>query len=353
MAIVTIIGAGMMGSAMAVPARDNGHTVRLVGTHLDGDIIEALKKTGEHPKMRRQLPEGIAFHPVAEMDAALREADVVICGVSSFGVEWFAREALPRIAQGVPVLSVTKGLHLREDASLLSFPDLLEAAQPEGAGHSFCAIGGPCTSYELASRHQTHVVFCGRDAETLRMLRGLLQTGYYHISLSSDVMGVETAVALKNAFALGVTMAIGLAERQEGTGCVGHYNTQAALFGQSVREMDGLLRLLGLGHENLSHGIGDLYVTIFGGRTRMLGTLLGRGLSFRSAMEKLEGITLESVVIAQRIGDALHAMAAQGRANLNDYPLLCHVREIIESRDTANLPWERFATESAGLEHAH
>ena len=45
MAIVTIIGAGMMGSALAFPARENGHTVRLVGTHLDREIIESAKKS--------------------------------------------------------------------------------------------------------------------------------------------------------------------------------------------------------------------------------------------------------------------------------------------------------------------
>ena len=40
MAIVTIIGAGMMGSALAFPARENGNEVRLVGTHLDREIID-------------------------------------------------------------------------------------------------------------------------------------------------------------------------------------------------------------------------------------------------------------------------------------------------------------------------
>ncbi len=35
MAVITIIGAGMMGSGMSRPARDNGHEVRLVGTPLD------------------------------------------------------------------------------------------------------------------------------------------------------------------------------------------------------------------------------------------------------------------------------------------------------------------------------
>jgi glycerol-3-phosphate dehydrogenase (NAD(P)+) len=36
MANVAIVGAGMMGTATAYPLADNGHTVRLVGTHLDG-----------------------------------------------------------------------------------------------------------------------------------------------------------------------------------------------------------------------------------------------------------------------------------------------------------------------------
>lgn len=33
----------MMGSALAFPACDNGYEVRLVGTPLDKDIIEACK----------------------------------------------------------------------------------------------------------------------------------------------------------------------------------------------------------------------------------------------------------------------------------------------------------------------
>ena len=38
MAVITIVGAGMMGSALAFPARENQHEVRIVGTHLDREI---------------------------------------------------------------------------------------------------------------------------------------------------------------------------------------------------------------------------------------------------------------------------------------------------------------------------
>ncbi|MBQ7208587.1 MAG: hypothetical protein IJS01_12385 [Lentisphaeria bacterium] len=55
MSIVTIIGAGMMGSAMARPASDNGHSVRLIGSPLDGAIIDALKAGKDHPTLKRSF----------------------------------------------------------------------------------------------------------------------------------------------------------------------------------------------------------------------------------------------------------------------------------------------------------
>ena len=46
---ITIIGSGMMGSALAFPAFENGNEVRLVGTPLDREIIEECKRSGKHP----------------------------------------------------------------------------------------------------------------------------------------------------------------------------------------------------------------------------------------------------------------------------------------------------------------
>ncbi len=43
MATIAIIGSGMMGSALAFPARENGNTVRLVGTPLDREILTEKK----------------------------------------------------------------------------------------------------------------------------------------------------------------------------------------------------------------------------------------------------------------------------------------------------------------------
>ena len=102
MATIAIIGSGMMGSVLAFPARENGNTVRLVGTPLDRDIINECRRTNRHPKFAKHFPNGIppfpdgcAFYQIEEMAEALKGADFVIGGVSSFGVDWFGEEVLP------------------------------------------------------------------------------------------------------------------------------------------------------------------------------------------------------------------------------------------------------------------
>ena len=120
MRTITIIGAGMMGSALAFPARENGNEVRLVGTHLDREIIDACRKTGRHPKFKRDFPAGIAYYQIEQLEDAIAGADFIICGVSSFGVEWFRDEILPKLNECVPVISVTKGLMNTKDGELLT-----------------------------------------------------------------------------------------------------------------------------------------------------------------------------------------------------------------------------------------
>jgi len=336
MSIITVIGSGVMGSAMSFPALANGHTVRLVGTMLDRDIIAHVRNTGYHLTLDRKLPDGVEYFQLEELDQALADVDLIISGVSSFGVEWFAEEIIHRLPPGVPVLSVTKGMVLNSDGSLISYPAYYASKFPLG---DFCAVGGPCTSYELADLDHSHVGFCGRNMDSLLNIKDFLETDYYHISLTTDVEGLEFAVAIKNVYALAVSLAVGLSLELDDTL---HYNSQAAIFTQSVREMRRLLALFGHGDDNIIFGAGDLYVTVYGGRTRKLGTLLGMGKDFQTATQELDGVTLESVVIAKRVSSALLTLIEKGKASRNDFPLLLHVYDIISKDITVNVPWKDF-----------
>lgn len=344
MAIVTIIGAGMMGSALAFPARENGNEVRLVGTHLDREIIDACKKSGQHPKFDRPFPAGVKYFHLEDVENAISGADMIIGGVSSFGVDWFGKEILPKIPSRIPVLTVTKGLMDTPEGKLLTYPAVWEEMlQKIGHTLSLNAIGGPCTSYELVAHDQTEVAFCGKDMAVLEKLKKIMATDYYHISLSTDVVGVESAVALKNGYALGIALTIGLNQKRFGIDSPLHFNSQAAIFGQAVKEMYKLLSYQGAATlENMVIGYGDLYVTVYGGRTRLIGILLGRGLDIDAAKAELNGVTLESLVVAERVARAIQIAAAKGVLDAKDFPLLMHVDEIICQKKEVNIPWEDF-----------
>ena len=344
MSIITIIGAGMMGTAIGYPAAGNGHEIRLVGTPLDDAIIDHAIATGTHLTMKRPIPAGFKFYHFTELNDAMKGADLVISGVSSFGVDWFSDNILPIIPEEMPILGITKGMVDLPDGSLISYPEYYRMKHP-GRKMRLNAVGGPCTSYELADHDPTEVCFCGDEPELLKWIKSLFECDYYHISLSTDIRGVECAVAMKNAYALGVSLAIGLSERIEGVGGKEHYNSQAALFGQSIREMRRLIRLSGSDDDNIILGAGDLYVTVFGGRTRKIGTLLGRGLTFEQAMDELKGVTLESIVIATRTARAVRRLIELGKATEAQFPLLMHIDELINQGKAVNIPWNKFETE--------
>ena len=170
-----------------------------------------------------------------------------------------------------------------------------------------------------------------------------MSTGYYHISLSTDVTGIESAVALKNGYALGIALTIGLNQKEFGIESELHFNSQAAVFGQGVKEMYKLLEYQGAATlDNITVGAGDLYVTVYGGRTRKIGILLGEGKTYQEAMEILAGVTLESLVVARRVYAAMARKAELGQADLSQFPMLCHANAVLEEGKDAELPWEAF-----------
>ena len=362
MAIITVICSGMMGSAITFPAAHNGHTIRLVGSPLDTEIIKHGQKTGEHLTLslyRKNndtngtdepfvMPGAVTFHYFEEMEECIKGADLIICGVSSFGMDWFCENVIPKLPEETPLLSISKGMidDGENKGHLISYPEYMQRFTDKKL--RIYAVGGPCTSYELAVQDPTEVVFCGPDIETLRWIKELFETDYYHISLSTDVHGVECAVALKNAYALGIALAIGLSYKREGK-ALEHYNSQAGLFMQASREMYLLLDAFdSTAERNIFVGVGDLYVTVYGGRNRKLGMLLGQGYTYKQAMEKLTGITMEGVVISRRTAKAVEQLAEIGKINLKDFPLLRHIKELLEDDAVVNIPWKEFENEYEG-----
>ncbi|MGF1609870.1 MAG: 2-dehydropantoate 2-reductase N-terminal domain-containing protein [Kiloniellales bacterium] len=328
MATILIIGAGVMGSALAVPAIDNGHRVKLVGTHLDEAVITALKADrGAHPKLHAPLPAGVEPYAFDELTPRLAEdADLVIVGVSSPGVDW-ALEQLGRILTGPkPIALVTKGLGRLGDG-LQSFVEVIgRGLIAQGLpAMPVIGVGGPCIAKELADRQPSCVVYACDDESAVDRARALMQTSYYRIETSRDVAGVEICAALKNLLTIAVSaMATRYPEPNPQPHKPRAMNPIAAAFNQAVREMAGLTAWLG-GEPATAFdlaGLGDLYVTVGGGRNSRLGLLLGQGMSLRDALAgPLCGETVEGVDTGLALAPALETAFRAGTLVPEDYPI--------------------------------
>ena len=63
------------------------------------------------------------------------------------------------------------------------------------------------------------------------------------------------------------------------------------------------------------------------------------------ARAELNGVTLESLVVAVRVAKAIRICAEKGTLDPDDFPLLWHVDEIISRKMPVDIPWEKFTFE--------
>jgi glycerol-3-phosphate dehydrogenase (NAD(P)+) len=347
LADVVILGAGVMGSAMAVPLADNGHRVRLVGTHLDREIIDAIRSTGVHPGLGRDLPSAVRPYQLEDAEAAFAEAEIVVSGVNSVGVEWAGERLAELLRPGQLVIAVSKGVRVEENGDLRILPDVLAEPVPTDVREQvgWAAIIGPAIAGEVAARRETCVVFCGRDEAVVDRLAETFRTGWYHVWTSTDFVGGEICAATKNCYALGIGLAEGEIERRgEAESPDRAHNYEAALFAQSATEIRRWAALFGGDPETALWlpGVGDLYVTSTGGRNVRVGRLLGSGLGFADAAARLGNPTLEGAEAIEVFGDALGRLTERGVVGQEDFPLMRHLYEVIALERAVDIPWSRF-----------
>jgi glycerol-3-phosphate dehydrogenase (NAD(P)+) len=303
MATILILGAGVMGSALAVPGADNGNDVLLAGTPLDAAAVARMKTAGGvHPKLDHPLPGRVTPLAEDELTAShVEAADVIVVGVSSPGIPWAVEKLNTLMRRERPVAFVTKGLD-RVGPSLTTLAESLRPQLPKMK--TFIGIGGPCIARELANRNPTASVYASADGQSAaKAFAALMATDYYRLSTSDDVTGVEACAALKNFYAIGVAAMQTRypdAARPDGQS----KNPTAAAFTQAALEMARLCERFG-GRRDTAFdlaGIGDLHVTVGGGRNSRLGHGLGLGRTVSGMMAgELAGETVEGIDTARML----------------------------------------------------
>ncbi|MDY5585014.1 MAG: NAD(P)H-dependent glycerol-3-phosphate dehydrogenase [Arcanobacterium sp.] len=335
MAIVTVLGAGAMGSAICKPLSDAGWEVRLWGTWLDDHLLDAIEEGKAHPRTGAFVPESVKLYRSDALDAALADAEVVIMSVASVGVEGVAELALPGIAKAKALWLTSKGFHRDETGKIRLLPDALRMfAQKAGVElPPIVAIAGPVKANECAEGKPTATIFGSLTDGVARDYALRACTEVYAVAATTDEVGVEVCAPMKNVYAIGLGIADGL---EEGTGIPRH-NLKAAAFTQAVAEMSQLGQALGADPVTAFGlpGVGDLEVTALSGRNKVYGLRIGRGEKPSEALAEMERLeqTVEGV---SALPYALELVAQTDGLQMEQFPLLAAISEILTTDGEVN-----------------
>jgi glycerol-3-phosphate dehydrogenase (NAD(P)+) len=347
MSKIVIIGAGAMGSAFALPCLDNNHDINIVGTHLEDEFIDNLKKNNNmHPGLSTKIPKQINIFKFENFDNLLKSnVDMIVLGISSKGIEWVA-DQLSRLFKDktIPkILMLTKGLSIHNNEYEL-LVDKLERLLTDRkiSDVNISAVGGPCLAAGLANRINSSVVIANKNLRTSKKIADMLNTSYYHTSYSDDINGVEVSAAIKNIFSMAVGAAKGLCSQNASDEVreKNYLNTASALIKQSIHEMEIFVEHLKGKKETVKGlaGLGDLYVSSGGGRNAKMGSYIGEGLTFSEAKKtKMEKVTVEGADLAKEI-----AIKVNEDFDQNKLPLMLGMINSIVDDKKLELNWEAF-----------
>lgn len=297
---VAVIGAGAMGTALAIVFHEAGGEVTLCGTEFDSGVLDALEQQKVHPTLQLGVGPSIELRRAGDWQDALGSAEVVGLAVSSEGARDTVRLAVADLRDDAVWAVATKGW---EPASGRPLSELMAAESPD---HPAVMVVGPSLAGEMARGVPTALLCACGDIEAARKVAKALDAPTVGTFVSDDVVGVEVGAAMKNVLAIAIGLCDGIAERQGKP----MTNTKAAIFSRGLVEMARVAEALGGRRDTVLGlaGAGDLFVTVLGGRNGRFGRLVGGGTPPGKALAEMgttvEGYrsTVEAAALADRCG---------------------------------------------------
>jgi glycerol-3-phosphate dehydrogenase (NAD(P)+) len=275
---IAILGAGALGTSLALTFSRNGHATTLWtrSTTAATEIKRRRENTRRLPGLR--LPPSITV--TGSLDLALRGAEALVLALPLPALLTVMQEARLRIPRGVRILCASRGLSSRGPLTPLAN---LRALLPQVSSGDLAVLAGPLLSGDLARDRPACAVLAGESSETVRGMVQALGRPNLEIGESTDAAGVELGAAYKSvvAVAAGVAEALGFGEASRGLLVMRGY-------GELVRLAAALGAMGPILPETLAGpaGLGDLVLGCTSPRARdwQLGYMLGRGVS----LEKLQ-----------------------------------------------------------------
>lgn len=281
---IAILGPGSWGTALAQVLNDNGHEVRIWGN--SPEQIDEINKYHTNTRYFKNIVLDEAIKGYKDLSEALVGVDAILFVVPTKVTRLVAQQVAQALKHKVVVMHASKGL---EPDSHKRLSEVLEEEIPQELRSEIVVVSGPSHAEETIVRDITLISAASKHLETARYVQNLFSNHYFRLYTNNDVIGVETAGALKNIIAVGAGALHGLGYGD---------NAKAAIIARGLTEITRLGVAMGanpLTYSGLS-GVGDLIVTGTSVHSRnwRAGDLLGKG-------EKLEDIEANMGMVIEGI----------------------------------------------------
>lgn len=275
--IVTILGAGNMGTALAHLIGSNGYPVTLWG--IDEEVVKTINLHHENKKYLPGVKLPAKVKATTDLKPALAGCSVVVLALPTQAMRKVITEAKNYLAPQTILLSVAKGIDLKTGQTV---SEVLKDILPWSLHEKIAVLMGPLFASEISQRIPTIGLVATKDASVFISLKKVLENKYFFVRYSDDVLGAELGGALKNIYAILLGVCDGL-----GYG----WNTKSATVAAAMRELADCGHYLGAKKETLYGlaGMGDLLTTGFGAksRNRRFGEKICQGKSVSVALKEI------------------------------------------------------------------
>ena len=296
MPVITVFGAGAMGTALAISLARKGEQVTLWGSEFDARVLPELIEKRSHPALPARLPDQVRVAGPDKLEQAAKGASIGVMAAHSAGARSLAKLVGGALDDVRIVVSLAKGLEPETRKRMTE-------VYGEELGKPVIAVGGPALAAEVAEGLPCTAVLGSEDAEALRQTKEAFSYDSYLVHDTPDCAGLEYCTTAKNVGAIASGIVEGLGARREQA----YKNARSALFTQAVHEMADFVEGLGGLRETAFGlaGMGDLLVTSLGGRNRQYGEMIGSGADPKHAEADMKerGMTVEGTESALDVYD--------------------------------------------------
>ncbi|MBI5779922.1 MAG: NAD(P)H-dependent glycerol-3-phosphate dehydrogenase [Planctomycetes bacterium] len=277
---ILVLGDGGWGTALALVLHHNGHQVTLWSKF--PEYAQYINRKRENTKF---LP-GIKLPPAITVTSELviHNSELIVMAVPT----QFCRSVLkdvkfriPHSAFRIPIVSVAKGI----EQTTLKRPSQIIKEVLDYPNDKIAVLSGPSHAEEVARQKPASVVVASSNKKLARDLQAIFSNEYFRVYTQDDVVGVETAAAVKNiiAIAAGICDGLGLGD-----------NAKSALLTRGMVEISRLGEALGGNKKTFFGlaGIGDLITTCISphGRNRAVGVRIGKGETLKQILKSMQQV---------------------------------------------------------------